>query len=147
VTATWWDAFGDPALTRVVATALANNTDLHLAVARVEEARGQFHLANAQLLPNISAQAGGGRERGVNPGFGTPDLQTEGQGKLLLSYDLDLFGHLARARDAAYARLLSSADSLDGVRLAVAASTAGGYMTLAALDARLVVLGETLTQR
>src|SRR5262249_24357989 len=35
----------------------------------------------------------------------------------------------------------------DGVRLAVAASTAGGYMTLAALDARLVVLRETLTQR
>src|SRR5262249_57646407 len=33
------------------------------------------------------------------------------------------------------------------VRLAVAASTAGGYIPLAALDARLVVLRETLAQR
>lgn len=147
VSATWWDTLGDPALTRAVATALANNTDIHLAAARVEEARGQFHLASAQLLPNVSAQGGGGRERFVNPGFGIPQEQTTGQGKVLLSYDVDLFGQLAKARDAAYARLLSSADSRDGVRLAVAASTAGGYITLAALDARLVVLRETLVQR
>jgi len=147
VTATWWDAFGDPALTRAVATALANNTDIHLAAARVGEAQGQFHLASAQLLPNVSAQGGGGRERFVNPGFGIAQEQTTGQGTVLLSYDLDLFGQLAKARDAAYARLLSSADSRDGVRLAVAASTAGGYVTLAALDARLVVLRETLVQR
>ena len=147
ISATWWDAFGDPALTRAVAAALANNTDLHLAVARVEEARGQFHLANAQLLPNVTAQASGGRERGVNPGFGIPQEETAGHGSVLLSYDLDLFGQLATARDAAYARLLSSADSHDSVHLAVAASTAGGYITLAALDARLVVLRETLAQR
>jgi NodT family efflux transporter outer membrane factor (OMF) lipoprotein len=113
----------------------------------VEEAQGEFHLASAQLLPNVSAQGGGGRERSVNPGFGIPELQTAGQGTVLLSYDLDLFGQLAKARDAAYARLLSSADARDGVRLAVAASTAGGYITLAALDARLVVLRETLVQR
>ena len=147
VIATWWDAFGDPALTQAVATALANNTDIHLAAARVKEAQGEFHLASAQLLPNVSAQAGGGRERGVNPGFGTPDLQNAGQANVVLSYDLDLFGQLATVRDAAYARLLSSADARDGVRLAVAASTAGGYITLAALDARLVVLRETLVQR
>ncbi|HKF66825.1 MAG TPA: efflux transporter outer membrane subunit, partial [Vicinamibacterales bacterium] len=147
VTATWWDAFGDPALTRAVAMALANNTDIYLAAARVEEAQGEFHLASAQLLPNVSAQGGGGRERFVNPGFGIAQEQTTGQAELSLSHDLDLFGRLATARDAAYARLLSSADSRDGVRLAVAASTAGGYITLAALDARLVVLRETLVQR
>jgi multidrug efflux system outer membrane protein len=147
VTATWWDAFGDPALTRAVATALANNTDIYLAAARVEEAQGEFHLASAQLLPNVTAQGGGGRERSVNAGFGVPELQNAGQATVALSYDLDLFGQLATARDAAYARLLSSGDARDGVRLAIAASTAGGYITLAALDARLVVLRETLAQR
>src|SRR5215475_2618021 len=130
VSTTWWDAFGDPALTRAVATALANNTDIHLAAARVEEAQGEFHLASAQLLPNISAHGGGGRERSVNPGFGIPELQNAGQANVALSYDLDLFGQLAKARDAAYARLLSSSDSHDSVRPAVAASTAGGYITL-----------------
>jgi NodT family efflux transporter outer membrane factor (OMF) lipoprotein len=147
VAATWWDAFGDPALTRAVATALANNTDIYLAAARVGEAQGQFHLASAQLLPNVSAQGSGGYERSVNPGFGIPEIQTAGQGGVSFSYDLDLFGQLATARDAAFARLLASSDSRDGVRLAVAASTAGGYITLAALDAQLVVLRETLTQR
>jgi NodT family efflux transporter outer membrane factor (OMF) lipoprotein len=147
VATTWWDAFGDPALARAVDTALANNTDLHLAAARVKEALGQFHLASAQLLPNVSGQGGGVRERFVNPGFGIPQEQTAGQGNVLLSYDVDLFGQLAKARDASYARLLASADTRDGVRLVVAASTAGGYITLAALDARLVVLRETLVQR
>jgi NodT family efflux transporter outer membrane factor (OMF) lipoprotein len=147
VTAAWWDAFGDPALTRTVAAALANNTDIQLAAARVGEARGEFHLASAQLLPDVSARAGGGRERSVNAGFGIPELQNGGQANVVLSYDVDLFGQLAKARDAAYARLLSSADARDSVRLAVAASTAGGYITLAALDARLVVLRETLAQR
>ena len=147
VTATWWDAFGDPALTRAVATALANNTDIYLAAARVEEAQGEFHLARAQLLPNVTAQGGGGRERSVNAGFGIPELQNAGQANVGLSYALVLFGQLATARDAASARLLSRADSRESVRLAVAASTAGGYITLAALDARLVVLRETLVQR
>ncbi|MEJ1968978.1 MAG: efflux transporter outer membrane subunit [Rhizomicrobium sp.] len=147
VDAAWWQAFADPALTHIVETALANNVDIAIAASRVAEARGQFHLAQAQRWPNVTGTAGGGRERDVNPGFGIPEEQTAGQAEVSVSYDLDLFGRLADASDAARAALLSSEAARDNVRLATAASAASGYITLRALDARLDVLRRTLAAR
>ena len=142
----WWAEFSDPVLSSVVPRALANNTDIALAAARVEEARGQFRLAAAQRLPNLVGAAGGGRQRDVSP-FGRPREQTAGQAQLQVSYDADLFGRLAEASVAARESLLASEAAHDNVRLAVAASAAGGYITLRGLDARLVVLRDTLAER
>lgn len=143
----WWRTFGDSALTAVVESALDNNVDIALAASRVSEARAQFRLARAQGLPNIDFAAEGGRDRDINPGFGVPELQTAGEGELQASYDLDLFGRLRDTSKAARAALLASVAARDNVRLAVASSAAAGYITLRALDARLVVLRETLTAR
>lgn len=142
VQAVWWTSFDDPALTAVVETALARNTDVAIAAARVEEARAQFRLTEAQRLPNLVGAAGGGRQRDVSP-FGQPREQTLGQAQLSVAYDLDLFGRLANASAAARASLLATEAGRDGVRLAVAATAASGYITLRALDARLEVLRST----
>jgi len=142
----WWASFGDPALTAVVETALARNTDIAVAAARVEEARGQFRLAQAQRRLDVSGSIVGGRQRFVSP-FATPDEQTYGEGDVDVAYDLDLFGRLRNASKAARASLLATEAARDGVRLAVAASAAGGYITLRALDARLAVLRGTLRAR
>jgi NodT family efflux transporter outer membrane factor (OMF) lipoprotein len=147
ISSNWWQAFGDPVLTRVVDSAVDNNVDIGLAAARVAEARGQFHLAKAQALPNVVGVAGGGRQRDLNPGFGIPESQTAGQAEVSISYDLDFFGRLTHASDAARAALLSSEAARDNIRLAVAASAAAGYITLRALDARLAVLRATLAAR
>lgn len=144
--ARWWANFSDPALAAVVERALANNTDIAVAAARVEEARAQYRLAEAQRLPNLFGAAGGGRQRGVSP-FGAPQEQTAGQIGLQVTYDLDLFGRLSNASAAAREGLLATEAARDSVRLAVAAAAAGGYITLRSLDARLVVLRETLAQR
>ncbi|HWU55303.1 MAG TPA: TolC family protein, partial [Rhizomicrobium sp.] len=95
VAADWWKNFGDPVLANVVQTALAHNDDIAIAAARVAEARGQFRLAHAQLLPNIGAGAQLSREASINPGFGVPQTQTAGAGAIQISYDADLFGRLA----------------------------------------------------
>jgi multidrug efflux system outer membrane protein len=147
VSVTWWEAFDDPVLTGVVETALANNVEIALAVERVAEARGQFHLARARTLPDVVGTAGGGRDKDINPGFGVPEYQNTYGGEISISYDLDLFGRLADASDAARATLLSTEAAHDNVRLAVAATAASGYITLRALDARLAVLRATLATR
>jgi outer membrane protein, multidrug efflux system len=147
VAAGWWQGFGDPALSRVVEAALSGNDDIAIAAGRVAEARAQFRLARAQTFPNIGADAEAGRSRSINPGFGIPDEQTAGQGEVQISYDIDLFGRLADSEKAAQAALLASEAARDNVRLAVASSAAGGYITLRGLDARLGVLRETLTAR
>ncbi len=147
VTAGWWRGFNDPALGRIVETALANNDDIAIAVARVAEARAQFRFAQAQTLPNVGAGAGIARDRDINPGFGIPEEQTAGEGEVEISYDLDLFrtpgGHTrSGARGPAGAR--------GGARqcpAGVAAAAAGGYITLRALDARLLILRDTLAAR
>ena len=146
VDAGWWASFGDPALSAVVETALARNTDIAIAAARVEEARAQFQLAEAVRLPNVAAMAGGGRQRDVSP-FGRPREQTLGQGQVSAAWDVDLFGRLANASAAARASLLSTEAGRDGIRLAVAATAASGYVTLRSLDARLVILENTLQAR
>ena len=146
VEAGWWASFGDPALSAVVETALAHNTDIEIAASRVEEARAQFQLAQAQRLPNLVGAAGGGRQRNVSP-FGQPQEQTNGQAQLSIGYDLDLFGRLANASEAARASLLATEASRDSVRLAVAATAASGYINLRAFDARLDVLRLTLDDR
>ncbi|MBO9499034.1 MAG: efflux transporter outer membrane subunit [Novosphingobium sp.] len=146
VSATWWRAFGDPALTGLVDQALAGNTDLALAAARVEEARAQFATAQAFQLPTVDAAAGGGPQRALNA-FGQPLDQTPRQAQLAIAYDTDLFGRLRNATAAAKASLLATEAARDAVRLAVASSAASGYIGLRALDARLAVLRDTVASR
>ena len=143
----WWMSFGDPALNQVVDQALAHNDDIAIAAERVEEARSAFRLASAQRLPDIAGGGQAGRVRDVNPGFGVPEEQNFGGVTLTATWDVDLFGRLKNASRAARATLLASQDARDGVRLAVAASAAEGYLNLRALDARLDVLRKTLQSR
>jgi NodT family efflux transporter outer membrane factor (OMF) lipoprotein len=147
VDAQWWRSFTDPTLAQIVETALQHNDDIAIAVARVAEARADFHLARAQVWPNIGLTAEGTHEREINPGFGIPQVQTAGQAEVEVSYDLDLFGRLKDSSEAARANLLATEDARDNVRLAVAASAAAGYITLCSLDATLAVLRDTLNAR
>ena len=147
VASDWWSAFGDPALEQCVREALAHNDDIAMAAERVEEARAQFRLAQAQRLPDIDGGGEGGRDRDVNPGFGVPEEQNFGAAVVQATWDLDLFGRLRNASRAARAGLLASQDAQAAVRLAVASSAAEGYINLRALDARLVVIRQTLAAR
>ena len=146
ITAEWWQGFGDPALTRIVEHALANNVDIAIAAARVEEARAQFGLARGQLLPSVELIAGGKRERFLSA-FGQPEFQTAERGEIGISYDLDLFGRLRNTSESARASLLATQAARDNVMLAIASSAAAGYIGLRALDARLAVVRETVVAR
>ena len=143
----WWAAFGDPVLNALVEEGLAHSDDIAAAAMRVEQARAQFHLAQAQRLPNVRLTVEGGRDRDVNPGFGFPEQQTAHQELVEASFDTDLFGRLRASSAAARSALLASEDARDAIRLSVAASVASGYLTLLALDARLSVVEETLAVR
>jgi multidrug efflux system outer membrane protein len=146
MTAEWWQTFGDPALTQIVEHALANNVDIAIAAARVEEARAQFGAARGQLLPSVELLAGARRERFLNA-FGQSASQTAERAEIDISYDLDLFGRLRNTSEAARASLLATEAARDNVKLAVASSAAAGYIGLRALDARLAVVRETVDAR
>jgi multidrug efflux system outer membrane protein len=142
----WWRSFGDPALAAVVEAALAANLDLAIAAARVVEARAQERLARAQMGPELDLGASAAYARTVNP-FGQPSTATAAQPAAQVSWDLDLFGRLARADAAARAQILSTQAARDAVALSVAASAATGYIALRGLDARLEIAQRTVSDR
>ncbi|MBB5715678.1 efflux transporter outer membrane subunit [Sphingomonas aerophila] len=146
VTADWWTGFGDPALTALVAQALANNVDIAIAAGRVEEARAAEALSRAQLSPQVGGSLPETQGQTLSP-FGTPSRAIGTQPVITASYDLDLFGRLRLASRAARAQLLASEGARDTVRLATAASAASGYVVLRALDQRLQIARETLAAR
>ena len=57
VSSTWWKAYGDPALDRMIDEALAHNLDLRRAIARVDEARTALGITRADQYPGVSAKA------------------------------------------------------------------------------------------
>ena len=59
----WWEQFQDPVLNSLVQTALAENKDVKIAAARVEEFLGRFGVTRAQLFPQVGAQAQGSRQQ------------------------------------------------------------------------------------
>lgn len=142
----WWQSFGDPALAALVDKALANNSDIAIAAARVREARANLALARAQTLPSIDAALSGGRSRSVNA-FGQPSEQNFAQPQLQVAYEVDLFGRLADQQSAARDSYFASEAAHDAVQLSVAAAVAANYVTLRGLDARLAAARATVQAR
>ncbi|KQN91951.1 RND transporter [Sphingomonas sp. Leaf67] len=146
ITATWWQAFGDPELTRLVEAALANNPDIAIAAARVAEARGQERVARAARFPTLDAGVGLIEQRALNA-FGTASTGTSLQPVFQSAYEIDLFGRVGQTIAAARLTGDAAAAAADSARLAVAAATASGYVTLHSLDARIATVRATIASR
>lgn len=139
----WWEAFGDHALSELVEAARANNTDVLVAAARIEEARGTEAASRSLLLPTIEAGANAGARREVSA-FGKAQETVVAQPLARVSYEVDLFGKNSAGVDAARAGIAASEAAREATLLSVSAATASGYVTLLALDARRDTLRKTL---
>ncbi len=143
----WWQAFGDPVLDALVAQALAHNTDLRMAAARVAEARALDAAQHAADGPTLDFGLGGTRSRSISAVSGKPYLSTTLQPQFQAAYEVDLWGRIGDLGRAADAQLLASEAARDSARLSVAATTTAAYIGLRALDARLEVAQRTLAAR
>jgi NodT family efflux transporter outer membrane factor (OMF) lipoprotein len=142
----WWSEFGDPVLTDLVTRALARNTDIAIAVARVEEARAQERATRAQLFPSVDAVLGASRSRSLGSA-GRPVEATVVQPAFQAAYEVDLSGRIRGQVTAAQAGTLAADAARDAAALSVAAATASSYITLRSLDARLRIARDTLESR
>jgi NodT family efflux transporter outer membrane factor (OMF) lipoprotein len=125
--AQWWQGWGDATLAQLVQSAQSASTTLAQARTRIAEARQQRTSAAAALGPRLDAT--GSATRGVtNPLF--PQPSTTIQAGLQASWEADLFGGLAAARDAAQERLQGAQAGWHEARVSVAAETAAAYFQL-----------------
>lgn len=144
----WWAAFDDPALTRFVSLALAQNLDVAQAAARVAQSRASLRLAGAALLPVGQVSAHGAKAyQSLETPLGrvldaAPDFDRTGssyEANAGASWEIDVFGGLRRGREAARAEYAASEAGAVATRLAVAAHTADVYVTIRGLQARMAI--------
>jgi NodT family efflux transporter outer membrane factor (OMF) lipoprotein len=143
----WWESFGDPNLTRLVAEARGANPDLRQAVARLDQAKAQALAARVRLLPTLNADASGRRVNGstvagafgVPPIPGIPEEQDIYIAELGASWEIDLFGRIRRRSETALARLEGSEWERRDVLLAVTARVGLQYASLVALNEQVAV--------
>jgi multidrug efflux system outer membrane protein len=134
----WWNVFRDPSLQNLLRTALVNNFDLRVAVARVEQARAQASAAGANLLPGISITPAAAYSNG------TPGRLSVYGGGALVSWEPDVFGGLRRSAEEARANYFASEETRRGVWLTVLADVAQAYFQLVSLDVQRQITLQTI---
>jgi NodT family efflux transporter outer membrane factor (OMF) lipoprotein len=139
----WWDQFNDPLLTRLIGTAQDVSPTLATAKARIETARATRAQATGTLLPNLYGQGSATR--------GRQDLQfpvaTTASAGLGASWELDFFGGVQAARDAASARLEGAQANWHAARVSAAAEVASTYLALRACEALVMQTEADTTSR
>ncbi|HTP34792.1 MAG TPA: efflux transporter outer membrane subunit [Candidatus Acidoferrales bacterium] len=151
----WFEVFKDERLQDLIRTSLERNYDLRDAVARVQEARASLGVTRSNQFPNVGAGAAVEFNRlsrdGATPipeqllpsqnrTFGTAALE-------LLSFEIDIWGRLRRATEAARANLLSAEENRKAVVTTLVSDVATAYLTLRELDYTLDISRHTLLTR
>ena len=125
----------DDRLYRVVQLALQNNRDLRVSLLNVEKSQAQLRLADADRWPTVSAALIGTRA----PNTAGQQVNTFQGGLQLSSYELDLFGRVRNASEAASATLLGTEAAARSARLSLATQTASAWLTRASAAAPKIV--------
>jgi multidrug efflux system outer membrane protein len=139
----WWRAFGDPVLDDLVARANAANTSIRQSAARLAQARAVARSTDANRWPQLSLLAGASRADGL-PTIPAGSPQSFGHAGANLSYEVDLFGRLLAASNAAALDARARESLLQSTRLLVQAEVAQAYLAIRALDAERVLVRETV---
>ena len=131
-------------LRRLTALALAGNSGLGIAKARIAQSRALLHAARKATLPRVSASAGASRK--FNLGGGNPLDFTNSFGSLDIALDLDLFGRLGAAKRSAAARARVAELQHDAVVLAVEGSVAEAFVQRAGIAQRIAILENSIVR-
>jgi multidrug efflux system outer membrane protein len=148
----WWEVYRDPALDGLLRAALANNYDVRIALARVEEFRAVAGIAGFGSIPQVSAGAGATRSRistvGPNPlPSSAAPVRTTLSAEVSAAYEIDFWKRISSLNAAARADLMASEFARDTVRLSVLSNVAAAYFTLRALDRQLDIAQKTVALR
>ena len=139
----WWDVFGDPVLKQLIEAALQNNYDLEAAVHRVEQAEALVGVARAPLFPQLGYN--GAAQRGKTFVFGQQNQTFNAfLGTFNMAWELDIWGRIRRATEAAQAEYLATDEFRRGVMLTLVSDVAQAYFGLLELDLELAIARDTV---
>ncbi len=142
--APWFQIFDDPALQALIREAIANNLDLRVALAHVEEARARAGIAKSYLYPQVDGSAAYGVRGASTTEENNDTTHQSGVYGFHLSWEIDLFGRLRRGQEGAIALALASEQGRRGVLVTLVGDVATNYFLLRELDRQLDIARQTL---
>lgn len=139
-TGNWWRLYDDPVLDGLVRDALAANTDIRVAVARLAKARASLREERAAREPQVGLS--GSAQYGRLPGPAVPgekrnDVQVDIG--LSVAYEVDLFGRVSRRVEAARGDVGAAEADSDAVRVAIVSDTVRAYADATSSAERITV--------
>nr|ART37591.1 E380 [uncultured bacterium] len=156
VIADWREFLPDPRLHALVEAAFEHNRDMRIAIARVEEARALYGIAQAERLPTVNINAFGSSARTPGSIRSTSGLVNSGQDIINRRYDvnlgvsrfeLDFWGRVKNLEKAALASYLATTEAREAFRLSLISDVAKAYFTLQEMEERVVLAYATLKSR
>lgn len=138
----WWDNFNDPQLSMLIEEALTNNQDLSKAGLQLQKARLQAGLTNTNLTPAITLNNTVSNNKDL---LGNKASNGSYSTSLILSYELDLWGKLARAREQAEWEAKMSEQDRKEIALTITGNAAQYYWQIAHLNQQIIQQEQGIT--
>ena len=137
----WWQVFQDPQLQELIRTAIKQNYDLQIATERINAGRAQVAVTRSALFPQVQGNGdfSGGKEHNFQTKSNFLTLTADA------AFQLDFFGKLRRATEAARAELLATEDARQTVILTLVSDVASDYFALLQLDLQLQITHDTVS--
>lgn len=149
----WWGQFNDPALNKLLKAAEADSPTLDIALANIKSARANTVSAGAKGLPSLTGTASVTRSQaaastGSSSSFASVSgLSTSTVGALDASWEIDLFGGIKFAKQAAKARLEAKQSSWHAARVSLAAEVATNYVDYRACQLSVAAYQQAMTSK
>ncbi|WP_081856822.1 efflux transporter outer membrane subunit [Sphingobium sp. DC-2] len=146
----WREFFREPELQKLIDEALVHNRDVHIAAARVAEARASWRIEGAALYPQLDAVGTGTRGRSIFnlPGVGTQTIDLrQWSAQLNAGWEVDFWGRLRNLRDAAREQYLASEEARRAVATDLVAQVANGYLLEREYEERAALARRTIETR
>jgi multidrug efflux system outer membrane protein len=149
VNTAWWEQFHDPVLNKLISEALANNKNVKIAAANIEQAIGVLIQTRSPLFPQLSYSGSATRERSSESGgsFIWTYLDNPRNSFSIFAgatWEIDLWGRVRRATEAVRANLLATEEARRGTILSLVSLVATDYLQLCGLDEQLAIARQNL---
>lgn len=142
----WRSLYTDTVLQRLISTALENNKDMLTAAAKIKEMAAEKRISFAGLFPEIDARLYGQKER-LNYGGDNPTKTPEYGAKAVMSWEVDLWGNLRWADEAALADYMETVEARQALQLTIISEVATAYYELGSLKKELRIVQQTVDAR
>jgi len=135
----WWKLFKDPVLVNLIDTALVNNKNIQIAIARMEESQLHFDISKADLYPSINYGANG--SSGINTE--TSSFSNSIAGGINVSYTVDLWQRIKTLNEVALQEYFATEEAYKALNISIISAVSSAYITLRDLDNRLIIAEKT----